>query len=55
MKKRILEICSEIEEDPIEKYEKYQFNRKMMKIPMIQYGLQMWEKKENYIIFFLYE
>lgn len=57
MKKRIVEICSEIEENSVEKYENFRFNKKTMKIPIIQYGLQMWVKKENYIssIYYLNE
>ena len=57
MKKLIIEICSEIEEKGDSKYHNYKFNEKLMKPSIIQYGLQMWEKKDNYIssIYYLNE
>ena len=38
-------------------YHNYKFNEKLMKPSIIQYGLQMWEKKDNYIssIYYLNE
>ena len=57
MKKLMIEICSEIEEKGDNKYHNYKFNEKLMKPSIIQYGLQMWEKKDNYIssIYYLNE
>ena len=57
MKKLMIEICSEIEEKSDSKYYNYKFNEKIMKSSIIQYGLQMWEKKDNYIssIYYLNE
>ena len=57
MKKLMIQICSEIEEKGDIKYHNYKFNEKLMKPSIIQYGLQVWEKKDNYIssIYYLNE
>ncbi len=49
MKKKIPEICSEIEEKSDIKYNNYKFNEKLMKPSLIQFGLQVWEGDKNYI------
>ena len=47
MKKRLTEICSEMEEKSNIKYHNYKFNEKIMKSSIIQFGLQMWGNKNN--------
>tara|TARA_Y100001970_G_C14167995_1_gene822472 strand:+ start:1006 stop:1725 length:720 start_codon:yes stop_codon:yes gene_type:complete len=55
MNKLIIEICSQIDEKPECNYYNYQFNKKVMKPSIIQYGLQ--NNKINYIssIYYLNE
>lgn len=44
---KVMEICSNIEEKRDTFYDNYKFNPKVMKVRMIQQGLQLWQKENN--------
>ena len=49
LKQKVISICSEIEELQESNYDSYNYKPNIMKISLIQFGLQVWEKKDNYI------
>ena len=49
LKQLVTSICSEIEELHESNYDSYDYNPNIMKVSLIQFGLQVWEKKGNYI------
>ena len=55
MKKKVTEICSEIEEKSDVKYHNYHFNEKIMKPSVIQFGLQVPDKDYISSIYYLNE
>ena len=56
-KKRVIDICSEMDEQSHVKYHNYKFNESALKSARIQYTLQLYDKKVNYIssIYYLNE
>lgn len=44
---KIAEICSHMEEKRDTCYDNYNFNPKVMKVRMVQQGLQLWQKENN--------